>query len=90
VIKLDNRILHLDPNLPFGPTRPEVLKLTRQLALLIPMLLNVKPAQHTLGRRLLRNDRAPLVSTRQLALTPRAFRERREDQGGVEAQIVDP
>jgi len=89
-VKLDNRILHLEPELPLGPTRPEILECTSHIPLFVTMLFNVKPAHLTLGARLLWNNRAPAVSTRELALASSALRKWREDKSGVKTKVVQP
>jgi hypothetical protein len=90
MVKTNDCVSHLEADLPFSPTRPEILIFTSRVPLFVTMLFDIKPTQLTLGARLMWNNRAPSISARELALAPGPLRKRRKDKSGVKAKIIKP
>lgn len=79
VVKDGDSVLHLESKVPLFPARPEVVKLTRQAALAVPVLGEIRPAETAPGAPLSGHNGAPPVGARQLALGTVAGGERRQD-----------
>ena len=86
--KVNLSVLHLYAKMPSLSVRPEILKLSLCRLALLP-LSRIEPPNGRFSGRLTWYDRAPLIRTRQLALTSVACGEGWLHQGGVNANILE-
>lgn len=90
IIKCQFGILHLHAELPTPKTRPEVLVVTGKLTVVIAVLGNIEPSDHSTTTVLLRDDFTPAAGAGELALAAISLGQRWEDEGTGDAEVVHP